>query len=72
MVLSTNGPFVVRPQALREACGITTGAARDVADGIRAACGGIVCSYDLPKRLAGRVLELPPESGRSGDGLPSG
>ena len=51
--LSTNGPFVVRPEALRETCGITTGASRDVADGLRAACGGIVCPYDRPERLAG-------------------
>ena len=51
VALSTNGPFVVRPEALRETCGITAGAARDVADGLRAACGGIVCPGRLPADL---------------------
>lgn len=60
MVLSTNGPFVARPEALRSLCGITAGAARAVADGIRAACGGLVCPYDRPERLAGRVLGVSP------------
>ena len=72
VALSTNGPFVVRPEALRETCGITTGASRDVADGLRAACGGIVCPYDRPERLAGRVLGILRQGDRSGDGSPPG
>ncbi len=66
MVLSTNGPFIVRPEAVRAACGVPVGTARAVSGAIRAACGGLVCCYDRPERLAERVLGIQPEPGRRG------
>ena len=68
ILMSTNGPFVVRGEALRAACGVTSGAARVVSDGIRTACGGLVCCYDRPERLAARVLRIAPGVGVRGDG----
>ena len=68
IVLSTNGPFVVRGEALRAACDLAAGAARVVSAGIRAACGGLVCRYDRPERLAARVLGVASAPGGRGDG----
>ena len=58
-VLTANGPFAVRPGALGRLGGVSPGAARSVADGIRSVCGSRVSPYDRPEQLAARIAEAP-------------
>ena len=59
VVLTANGPFTVRPGALSRMSGVSAGAARTVADGIRSVCGSRVSLYDRPELLATRITEGP-------------
>lgn len=72
--LTANGPFTVRPAALSRMGGVSAGAARSVADGIRAVCGSRVSPYDRPELLAARITESPGGGSQTGsresDGRP--
>ncbi len=54
-VLTSNGPFTAKPGALSRLDGVSPGAARAIADGIRLVCGSRVSPYDQPEQLAARI-----------------
>ena len=54
-VLTANGPFTVRPGALDRMTGVSPGAAKTVADGIRSVCESRVSPYDRPEQVAAQI-----------------
>ncbi|WP_420435121.1 transposase [Candidatus Poriferisocius sp.] len=58
-VLTSNGPFTVGPGELSRLGGVSSGAAKSVADGIRSVCGSRVSPYDRPELVAARITESP-------------
>lgn len=66
--LTANGPFTVRPVTLSQVDGISPGAARTVADGIRSLCGSRVSRYDRPESLAARITEASGDNTRASVG----
>lgn len=54
-VLTANGPFTVRPGALERISGVSPGAARTVAGGIRSVCKSRVSPYDRPEQVAAEI-----------------
>ena len=65
-VLTANGPFTVKPGALGRLDGVSPGAARAIADGIRSVCGSRVSPYDRPEQLAARITRTASEGARAG------
>lgn len=54
-VLTANGPFTAKPGVLSRLDGVSPGAARAIADGIRSVCGSRVSPYGRPEQLAARI-----------------
>ncbi len=69
-VLTANGPFTVKPVALGRMGGVSAGAARAVADGIRSVCGSRVSPYDRPEQLAAKIASAPGVRSRTTAGRP--
>ena len=67
-VLTANGPFTVRPGALGRMGGVSAGAARAVADGIRSVCGSRVSPHDRPEQLAARITSAQGDRRRTSAG----
>ena len=66
--LTANGPFTVKPGVLSRMAGVSPGAARAVADGIRRVCGSRVSPYDRPEQLAARITEASGDAGQARPG----
>ena len=71
-VLTANGPFTVKPGALSRLEGVSPGAARTIADGIRTVCGSRVSPYDQPGQLAARITRGNSEDRRVEPDLSNG
>ena len=61
-ILTANGPFTVKPGELNRMHGISPGASKTVADGIRSVCGSRVSPYDQPRQIAARITETDGDS----------
>lgn len=71
-VLTANGPFTAKPGMLSRLDGVSPGAARTIADGLRSVCGSRVSPYDRPEQLAARITRVNGQDSEVGSDQPTG
>lgn len=71
-VLTANGPFTAKPGMLSRLDGVSPGAARTIADGLRSVCGSRVSPYDQPEQLAARITRANGQDSEVGSDQPTG